>query len=183
MRLVDRDQVDARGPREIPEVVGPQAFRRDVEDAQASAMRHVVDAPALPRGDAAVDQGGRHSPGAQCLNLVAHEGAQRGYDDGQTSLAHRGKLVAHALAAAGGHDRDQVAPVEDRVDGLELAGTERGVPVGPVELGQGGVRIVAKLTVTYAAGFHVQIVDVHGSPCPLAAPLACRTPPNTPIIS
>jgi len=60
---------------ESGEIVGEQALRRDVQDAQASPMGHVVDASASFRRHSAVDQGGGHSPCLQRLHLVAHERA------------------------------------------------------------------------------------------------------------
>ena len=148
VRLVDGHQVDARGLREEQEIVGPQPFRRDVQDTQSPAMSHVVDALALLRRDTAVDERGRHSPGLQGLHLVAHERAQGRDDDGERPVAQGGQLVADALAAAGRHHGDQVVPVEDRVDGLELAGTERLVAVRLVEPRKGRLGIVLQLAPT-----------------------------------
>ena len=139
MRLVDGHQVDARGLREKQEIVGPQPFRRDVQDTQSPSMSHVVDALALLRRDTAIDERGRHSPGLQGLHLVSHERAQGRDNDGERPNTQGRQLVADALAAAGRHHGDQIAPVENRVDGLELAGTERLVSVRLVELVQGGL--------------------------------------------
>ena len=75
VRLVDGDEVHAGGLGESGEIVGEQALRRDVQDAQASPMGHVVDASASFRRHSAVDQGGGHSPCLQRLHLVAHERA------------------------------------------------------------------------------------------------------------
>ena len=137
--FVDGDEIHARGLREGGEIVGEQALRRDVQDAQASPMGHVVDVSTLLRRHSAVDQGGGHSPCLQRLHLVAHERAQRGHDEREMAGSHGGKLVADAFAAAGRHDGDQVPAIEDGVDGFELSGTERLVSVGFVELVQGGL--------------------------------------------
>ena len=60
--------------------------------------------------------------------LVAHERDQRRDDDGQIVSGQRRQLVAEALAAAGGHHDERVAPLERRDDRLALAGPEGGEP-------------------------------------------------------
>lgn len=78
--FVHRDQIDPRALREELEVVRPQPFRRDVQQTNLPRLDARVDAPALGRTDAAVDERGLHMPGLQCLDLVAHERAQWGDD-------------------------------------------------------------------------------------------------------
>ena len=161
MGLVHGDQVDACGLAEEQEIVCEQAFGCDVEDAESSAVGHGVDALALLRGHSAVDEGRGHSPGLQRLHLVSHEGAQWGHDEREMAFAHRGKLVADAFSTAGRHDGDQVAVVEDGVDGFELARAEGLVAVGLVELVERGLGPVAQFVFADASGVGFEDVDFH----------------------
>ena len=159
--LVHGDQVDACGLAEEQEIVCEQAFGCDVEDAESSAVGHGVDALALLRGHTAVDEGRGHSPGLQRLHLVSHEGAQWGHDEREMAFAHRGKLVADAFSTAGRHDGDQVAVVEDGVDGFELARAEGLVAVCLVELVERGLGPVAQFVFADASGVGFEDVDFH----------------------
>src|SRR5262249_15194986 len=58
--------------------------------------------------------------------LVLHQRDQRGDDQGQPLQHHRRQLVAEALAGAGGHHHDDVAPGEHGVHHLGLPGPEGG---------------------------------------------------------
>ena len=61
---------------------------------------------------------------AQLLDLVLHERDERRNHQRQASLHRGGKLVAEALAGAGGHDAEDVAPAEHILDHLALHGPE-----------------------------------------------------------
>ena len=108
-------------------------------------------------------------PGLQRLDLVAHERAQWGDDQGERSGTRGGKLVAHALAAAGRHDRDQVMAGQDRRDGLQLAGAKRRVSIRALQLAGRGLNIRVR-----QAGPHdlvrivpqIQVFDIHCASLP-----------------
>ena len=76
------------------------------------------------------------------------------------AFAHRGKLVADAFPTAGRHDGDQVAVVEDGVDGFELARAE-GLVAGLVELVERGLGPVAQFVFEDASGVGFEDVDFH----------------------
>jgi hypothetical protein len=60
----------------------------------------------------------------QARDLVALQGDERADHDGRAVEQQGRHLVDGALARAGGHDDERVAPGEDVLHGLELAGTE-----------------------------------------------------------
>jgi hypothetical protein len=61
---------------------------------------------------------------AELLNLVLHQRDQRRDDDRQPALHDGGQLVAQALARAGGHDAQHVAPAQHVLDHLPLRRAE-----------------------------------------------------------
>ena len=67
------------------------------------------------------------------VDLVLHQGDQRADDQGHPRQNHRGQLIAEALAAAGGHDAEDVAPSQDLLDHLALAGPKPLEPKALVE--------------------------------------------------
>ena len=69
-------------------------------------------------------------------HLVAHERPQWCDDEGERAGPGGGELVAHGLAAAGGHHGHDVAARDDRPDGLLLARAERVEPEIALQRGQ-----------------------------------------------
>jgi hypothetical protein len=65
------------------------------------------------------------------LELVLLERDQRRHDDRRARPQQAGELVDRRLARSRGHDAERVAPVEDRLDALELAGSQRAEPEVP----------------------------------------------------
>ena len=63
----------------------------------------------------------------QLVLLVLHERDERADDDRQAGEQERGKLVDDRLPAAGRHDDERVATVEQRLDRFPLAGAEIGM--------------------------------------------------------
>lgn len=72
----------------------------------------------------------------QVPHLVAHERPQWCDDEGERAGPGGGELVAHGLAAAGGHHGHDVAARDDRPDGLLLARAERVEPEIALQRGQ-----------------------------------------------
>ena len=110
VRLVDDEQRDRRAARS-------RCGRRSRRSARARRRRPCACAAA----DAVerllvVRAAGEHHRGVaevgQARALVAHERDQRRDDDGQIVAGERRQLVAEALAAAGRHDDERVAPLE-----------------------------------------------------------------------
>ena len=82
-----------------------------------------------------MDAGRAQAGSSEFGGLVVHESDERADDEGGASAGDGGKLVAEALAGAGGHDEQDVAAVGDRAaDGLLIfaetlkakSGTEEG---------------------------------------------------------
>lgn len=77
---------------------------------------------------------------AQGVDLVLHEGDQRGDDDAGAGAHHGRDLVAEGLAATGGHEDDRVAAADQVVDDGFLVAAEG---VVPEDGAQGGERVPA----------------------------------------
>jgi hypothetical protein len=92
-----------------------------VEQRQATAA-HVAapqlreDVGALVLALAAREKVGAHALREHGLHLVLDERDERADDHGEPVLEHRGQLVAERLAAARGHDHEDVAARHGRVD-------------------------------------------------------------------
>ena len=83
----------------------------------------------------------RIGPGAlQRRHLVVHQRDQRRDDDGQAIREDGRQLVAERLAAAGGHQHQRIAAIQDMLNRLPLLRSERVVPVRVPERGVERVR-------------------------------------------
>ena len=58
---------------------------------------------------------------AELLDLIFHEGNQRGDDHGQPAAHDRRKLIAEAFPRSGGHDAENIAAGQDIFDDLLLS--------------------------------------------------------------
>ena len=121
VRLVDRDQVDPplrrsrrgrRSSRSAPASSRRSAPRRRAPSSSGARSRLL----AHPRGDHRHRVPGRGQPPP----LVPHQRDQRADDDRQVLRRQPGQLVAEALAAAGRHHDQRVAPLQRRLDRLPL---------------------------------------------------------------
>jgi hypothetical protein len=125
VRLVDDEERDRAARERRPEGLRGEALGRGEADRRRPFAdlleRCAVGFPVPARGE----HHRRVAQVGQPRALVAHQRDQRGDDDGEVLAGERGELVAEALATAGGHDDERVAPVERRLDGLALAGAER----------------------------------------------------------
>ena len=122
VRLVDREQVDAALLDRAQEDVRAEALGRAVDDPRLAAAhlgeRAAHRLLAHRRGDHRHRVPGRVEPPP----LVVHQRDQRADDDRQVLGRQAGELVAEALAAAGRHHDQRVAPRQRRLDGLALPG-------------------------------------------------------------
>ena len=109
----------------VRSVVG-QALGGDVEEFQGAGLELPVDRLHLGRPDARVEAGGGDAAGLQGIDLILHQGDERRDDQGQSVEEEGRQLVAEALAAAGGEDRQGRAPGEQGVDDPLLPGTKGG---------------------------------------------------------
>src|SRR5262249_333045 len=105
-----------------------EALRRDVEQLQRTVSQALGDGARLSCIEARVQSRCGGAVPIHEVDLVLHQRDERRDDDGHAVEHERGQLVAEALAAAGGENGERRAAVEQRVDDLTLAWTERGEP-------------------------------------------------------
>ena len=125
VRLVHDEQRERAGRDRLPEGGAGEPLGRGERDLG------VPVADVAQRGLIVLARREHHGRVAEVrepLALVAHQRDQRGHDDGQVGRRERGQLVTEALAAAGGHHHECVAPVERGLDRLALAGAETREP-------------------------------------------------------
>lgn len=135
MGLVDGQQRDLHPLDAQPEGVGREPLGGDVEELHVAVGAVVQRNVDLAGREARVDRHGRNVQRAQPVDLVLHQGDEGGDDDAEPLAGHRRDLVGERLAAAGGHQRERIAPLQHRADNLLLYGPE-GV-VAPVLLQDG----------------------------------------------
>ena len=102
------------------EEVGGEAFGGEVEElviAEDAVVKLRVD---LGAGHAGVDGGGLDAAPAEVVDLVFHQGDERGDDEAEPFSGQGGHLEGERLAAAGGHEREGVAAGANGVDDLFL---------------------------------------------------------------
>ena len=109
MRLVDRQQPYAGAAQPGDQPLVAQPLGREVEQRHAALDEVEVAGVAVGARHVGVDEGGADAGGVQALHLVLHERDQR-RDDERTPDIERRQHVAEALATAGGHDRQHIAP-------------------------------------------------------------------------
>ena len=88
-----------------------------VADLRVRFPRHVG-------GHRAVDLRRGHAERDQLVVLIAHQGDQRGHDDGHPRQEECRQLIAERLAGAGRHHRQRVPAGQHRIDHGALAGAE-----------------------------------------------------------
>ena len=108
MRLVDGEQADSAALQERRGFRLQQALRRGVEQAQRPVARGAADAPVLARRVVRIDAARRYAHRRQLADLIAHERNQRRHDHGESAPHDGRQLVAQRLAAAGGHDGEDI---------------------------------------------------------------------------
>jgi hypothetical protein len=122
--FVDGEEPGAQAGHDALKAGGVEAFGGDVEQAVETGFEFLDDAALHGAGQGAVEDDGGDALVSKLLDLVFHEGDQRGDDDGEAALNGGGELVAQAFAGAGGHDAQDVPAGEDLADDLALGGTE-----------------------------------------------------------
>ena len=101
-----------------------EAFGGEVEEVDLPGIEPPYDLAALLRRLHRGEHLRAHPLGFETLDLVVHEGEQRGDDDGRASHQQGGQLVGERFPAAGGQDHQQVTAREDGIDGFLLQRTE-----------------------------------------------------------
>ncbi len=158
VRLVDGEQRDralVEQPRRRLDAEPLRGQVQQVQLARAVGLLHLAALVGVLRG---VEEPGAHPERLQGVDLVLHQGDQRGDDHARAPAHQRGDLVAQRLAAARRHQHQGVAAARHRLDDVLLVAAERVVAEhvaqhverrrrqiergrAPVELGRGGVRV------------------------------------------
>ena len=129
VRFVDGDEAHAPA-RELPLKAGAaiahQPLGRDVEQPQPPVAERRQRRRALVGGRGAVETRRRHAALDQAVDLVLHQRDERRDDERDAGRVadQRRRLKADRFAAAGRHDDEAVAAIEDGVDRLPLQRTK-----------------------------------------------------------
>ena len=128
MRLVDNEQVDHRGFQAVDELGVGQALGRRVDELLPPCLDCLLDLAKLGGRERAVDRRDLDPALVQGVGLVLHQGDQRTDDHRRPLQRQGGQLEAEALARAGRHDHQRVAPLQRRADGPLLTRPEPSEP-------------------------------------------------------
>ncbi len=128
MGFVDREQRHLRAFEQVQETRGEQPLGRDVQEFQSAAEEAPLDVGLRRRIETGIQERRRHAELAQRFHLVLHQCDQRRDHDRGAVAKQRGDLVAQRLAAAGRHQHQRVAAVQQVFDDGLLAVAERAVP-------------------------------------------------------
>ena len=120
----------ARGVEEPDEAVQGESLRGDEHQRRLAGEQRGGGVVALGGRLGAVEADGVDADAAEAIDLVLHQGDERGDDDGGAAAMDGRGLVDEGLAAAGRHDDEGVAVGEDRPDGPLLERPQR--PEAPV---------------------------------------------------
>ena len=110
--------------QETPEAGKGQALRRHVDEAQSPRRRAGHAAPHLAAVEGGGQEGGRHAPRLERLDLVGHQRHQRRDDEGGSAEEGSGELIGQALATTGRGHQEEAASPEQGLDRLSLTGPE-----------------------------------------------------------
>jgi hypothetical protein len=124
VRLVHREQGDARAAQLVQKALVVEALRRHVQQLERPRPQPPLHLDGLVAGQGAVQPRRRDPPPLQVVDLVLHQRDERRHDHGHAVQQQRGKLVAQRLAAAGGEHGQRAAPLQQAVDDLPLARPE-----------------------------------------------------------
>ena len=128
VRLVDGVKRDVDILEKVHVFLFGQGFRCDIQQfglAGDDVIADFGDLGLVERGVQEVRNASVGSERADGVNLVLHQCNQRGDDDG-CALAHQcRKLIAHGLAAAGGHNHETILSLQQRLDDFQLVALER----------------------------------------------------------
>ena len=122
--LIDDEQLDFPGLEQLAELRIGEALGRGVDNGGPAQGDVLLGGDLLRRRERAIHA---HRPDAvveEVIDLVFHQRDERADDDGDAFQGESGQLEAEALAGAGRHDDEGVAPLEGRVHGLGLAGAK-----------------------------------------------------------
>jgi hypothetical protein len=127
MGLVDGEQGGPDASQNVQEAVRQQALRRHIEQVQLASQQVALHPARRIQGQGGIEDLGLDPELFQGRHLVLHEGDEGRNDDAGAGARQGGKLVAQGLAAAGGHEHQGVATVDEMTDDGFLMGPEFGV--------------------------------------------------------
>ena len=125
VRLVHGQQRHLHPLHPQAESLGDEPLRSHVEELHVAVDAVVERDVDLPGRQARMHRHGGDPPGAQPVDLILHQGDQRRHDDAQPFARQGRHLVRERFSAAGGHQRERIAPGQDRKDDPLLHGPER----------------------------------------------------------
>ena len=128
MGFVDREKRHMHARNGIYKPWAAKTFRRDVQQVVVARPACLQTLLLLARRQRAVDVRGGDALGLQGVDLILHQGDERRNDQRAALPEHRRQLVAEGFAAAGGHDRQNVAPFQHRFHYGGLTGPKIAVP-------------------------------------------------------
>ncbi len=137
MGLVHRQELQPHRPDRLQKSRAAKPLRGHVHQAELAGRHLVEPGVLLGHRQRAVDERHRQPAGLELIDLVLHQGDQRRYDQRQPVQDHGRELVAEAFAAAGGHDAEAIASLQDGGDDFLLAVAE----FGQAELRQVGFQV------------------------------------------
>ena len=89
-------------------------FRGDKQEPEVPLFQIGLDTGTVPVFKGTVVRSSRDAPCIKVVDLVLHQGDQRGDDQGQAAEEYCRKLVTQGFPAARCHDRKGVPAVKDR---------------------------------------------------------------------
>ncbi len=128
VRLVDREQRDARAVDELEAACRQQPLGRDVEEVELAGRERALDRGGGARVERRIEERGAHAELLERGDLVVHQRDQRRDDHRAPVAQQRRHLVAEALAGAGRHQHQRVAAGRDVRDDRLLRVAEARVP-------------------------------------------------------
>jgi len=133
VRLVDREQRDLRTFEQREEAFGEQPFRRDIQQVEFARFERLLHLARRARIQRRVEEGRVDAGQLQRIDLVLHQRDQRRHHHAGTGAHDRRDLVAQRLAAAGGHQHQRVATVDQVADDLLLVAAEFPIAEHPAQ--------------------------------------------------
>ena len=127
MGFIDGEEGDFGAAEAIDEGVAGEAFWGDVEDFELAVEEVGVELLGLFGGERGIESGGGDAFGAEGIDLIFHEGDQRGDDEGGAIEEEGWELVAEGFAGAGGEESESGLVIEEGGDDFELTVAELGV--------------------------------------------------------
>ena len=105
-----------------------QALGGDIQQLEPAGGELLLYRGSLPRRQTRVQGPGRKAASPQHVDLILHQGDERGDDDRGSFEQQRRELETERFPRSGGHDGYEVSPLENREGGVALSGPECGKP-------------------------------------------------------